>query len=438
MARQSHTSGQQRAGDSGLRGQVVITGMGVVSPIGIGGEAYWESLCRQRSGVGILPDRADMDLPLCMGGAIQGFDPRQYIKPRKALKVMSREIQTGCSAAGLAMQQAGLEGHRVDAQRFGVVFGGDMLYCEPDELQDVYRRCVADGEFSFRRWGKTAMARLYPLWMLMYLPNMIACHIGIAHSARGSSNTICQGETSSLQAMIEAATIILRGRADIMITGGSSSRLSVTPMLYRGMEHLSSRIESPQEACRPFDAARDGTVHGEGAAAFVLESEEHARARGAKVLARLCGWGQFFDHDKRAESPPGRAIGRAIEMALGHAELNADAVGHFNANAAGLVSGDAIEANAVREVLGQVPVTAPASFFGVLGAGRGAVELVASVLALEHGLVPVTLNYTRPDPRCPVNVIHGRPLPAEHPTAVVLNRSQAGQAVAVVLEAGHE
>ena len=134
------------------------------------------------------------------------------------------------------------------------------------------------------------MAKMYPLWMLMYLPNMIACHVGIAHDARGPNNTICQGEVSSLLALIEAATSSSAGHADVMIVGGSSSRLSMTPDVYRGIEHLSSRIDPPAEACRPFDATRDGTVNGEGAAAFVLEREEHAGPVGPRFwLAWLAG-----------------------------------------------------------------------------------------------------------------------------------------------------
>jgi len=418
----------------GSQGNVVITGVGVISPIGIGCDAYWESLSQRRSGVGILPGREHLKLPICMGGAIKDFDPKRYVTPRKALKVMCREIQTGFGAAGLAMAQAQFGEDQLDPDRLGVVFGGDMLYCEPSELQEVYSRCMKDGEFDFSRWGSVAMARLYPLWMLMYLPNMIACHIGIAHAARGSSNTICQGETSSLLAIIEAATVILRGEADVMITGGSSSKLSITPMLYHGLDHLSPRIESPEEACRPFDAARNGVVNGEGAAAFVLESEEHAKARGARIWARLRGWGQAFCDRENTEFPTGHAIVRAIEVGLDRADIAAEDVGHVNAHASGHVSDDAVEATAIERVLGEVPVTAPKSFFGVVGGGSGAVELVASLLALAHGEIPVTLNYTQPDPSCPVNVVHGRSIAASHPTAVVLNRSRSGQAVALVLD----
>ena len=276
------------------RPRVVITGVGVVSPLGIGPEAFWESLCQQRSGVDVLPAVAALDLPLRIGAAVKDFDPKQYVKPRKALKVMSREIQMGFAAASMAVEHAGWQPGQLPPDRTGVLFASDMLYCEPTESVSAYGHCTENGKFHAEQWGGVFMSELYPLWMLMYLPNMVACHIGIAHDARGPNNTICQGEASSLLALIEAAGIIERGHADVMITGGSSSRMTATSMLYRGMDRLSHRIDSPQSACRPFDATRDGAVNGEGAAAFVLEREEFATARGAKILARVAGWGMAF------------------------------------------------------------------------------------------------------------------------------------------------
>jgi 3-oxoacyl-[acyl-carrier-protein] synthase II len=277
---------------------------------------------------------------------------------------------------------------------------------------------------------------MYPLWMLMYLPNMTACHVGIAHDARGPNNTICQGEVSGPLAMIEAASVIRRGHADVMITGGSSSRIGVAPALYRGMTHLSRRIDTPTEACRPFDATRDGTVNGEGAAAFVFESEEHARARGAKILARLRGWGHNYARTDGAWEVHQQAIERSMQQALESAALGAETVGHVNAHASGQVSFDAVEAQAIRQVLGDVPVTAPKSYFGDVGASCGAVEMVASVLALQHQEIPVTLNYSQPDDNCPVNVVHGQPRSADHPTALVLSQAVTGQTVALALDAG--
>ncbi len=415
------------------RPSVVITGVGVVSPLGVGPERYWESLAHQRSGVAVLPAVATLDLPLRIGAAVRDFDAKQYVVPRKAMKVMSREIQMGFAAASMAVEHAALPPGRIPPERMGVLFGCDMLYGEPTETVSAYAHCIEQGTFHAETWGRVFMSELYPLWMLMYLPNMAACHIGIAHDARGPNNTICLGEVSSLLALIEACMILQRGQADLMITGGSSSRVIATSVLYRGMDQLSRRIDTPESACRPFDATRDGSVNGEGAAAFVLEREESAVARGAPILARITGWGSAFAAPAARAFTHGQAIERSIAKMLAAAGWSADDVGHVNAHAGGSIRGDAVEAQAIRAVLDGTPVTAPKSFFGHLGAAEGAMEMLASVLAFAHGQVPVTLNYHQPDPACPVNVVAGEPLPARQATAAVLSQSSQGQAVCVGL-----
>jgi len=417
------------------RPSVVITGIGVVSPLGIGPEAFWESLTQQRSGVDVLPGVADLDLPLRIGGAIKDFDAKQYVKPRKALKVMSREIQTAFAAASMAVEQAGLAPGQLPPERTGVLFASDMLYSEPSESVSAYTHCIEDGRFHAEKWGRVFMSELYPLWMLMYLPNMAACHVGIAHDARGPNNTICQGDASSLLAMIEACVIIQRGHADVMLTGGSSSRMTATSMLYRGMSQLSRRIDAPQSACRPFDATRDGSVNGEGATTFVLEREEFARARGAKILGRVAGWSAAFAAPQSPTATSGQAIEQSIRQSLAAAGWGPSDVGHVNAHASGSVTGDAIEAQAIRAVLGDVPVTAPKSYFGSLGAAGGAVEMVASLLAFAQGQVPVTLNFEHPDPACPVNVVARQPVPTGPATVLKLNQSSAGQVACVAVSA---
>lgn len=413
--------------------RVVITGVGVVSPIGIGVTSYWDSLCQMRSGVVSLESPATRGMPLSIGGAVRDFDGKDYVKPRKALKVMSREIQTGFSAASMAIDVAGLGPGQLPADRTGVVFGSEMLYCEPEDMVAVHNRCIQNGEFHFSQWGPSFGSEMYPLWMLMYLPNMIACHVAIAQDARGPNNTICQGEASSLLALIEAASIIRRGHADVMICGGSSSRLSITPMLYRGVERLARHIEIPAAACRPFDAERDGMVNGEGAAAFILEREEFAVARGASILARVAGCGVTFGSREPAPGLHQAAIERSMTQALRSAELNPSEVGHVNAHASGTIEDDPLEAQAIRNVLADVPVTAPKSFFGNIGSGGGAVEMVASVLAVQHGLVPPTLNFATPDPACPVQVVAQVPLRGRPTTALVLSQSGTGQAACVAL-----
>ncbi len=415
--------------------RVVITGVGVVSPIGIGKHDFWSALDARESGVQELPWLADSDSPVRFGSEIRDFDGKAFVTPRKALKVMCREIQTGYAASSLACADAQLADQSVDPDRFGVVYGCEMLYCELDDLFRVFQRCSAEQHFDFSLWGQFAMKELYPLWMLKYLPNMAACHIGISHDARGPNNTITQGEASSLLAIIEAVTVIERGWADCMIAGGIGNRLSITALTYRGHADISRRNDDPSAACRPFDADRDGMVNGEGTAAFVLETQQHAESRGARILAHVAGYSSTFGLAGK-HGPTSKAIAQSIRQAMASAQVAPDEIGHVNARGASTSDDDAAEAQAIRDCLGDVPVTAPSSFFGNLGAGGGAVEMVASLLAFEKQQIPVTLNYQRPDPRCPVRVVAEQSLPNPGPYALQLSQSGTGQAAALLIGQG--
>ncbi len=415
------------------RNNVVITGLGVISPLGIGPRSFWESLASQTSGIVSLPQFEEAKTPVQIGAPVRDFEPKRLIKPRKAIKVMCREIQLGFAAAAQAVEHGGLPKGHYAADRFGVVFGADMLYCSPHDMIDVYRSCIVDGQFDYDRWGAASMSEMYPLWMLLYLPNMIACHIGIAQDARGPNNTICQGDVSSLLAVIEAVRIVQRGDADVMLCGGGSSRLSVTPMVYRGYRQLSHNNLDPPSACRPFEADRDGLVNGEGAAAFLIERESKALERGAKPLARIGGWGITFGRGEAGDFTHVDAIARAANGCLSATGASRSDVGHLNAHAGGAVVGDRLEAEAIDRLLGKVPVTAPKSYFGTLGAAGGALELAVSLLAFQHGQVPPTLNYKQPDPACPVNVISETARPVDRPLALIQSQSLAGQAVALSL-----
>ncbi len=415
--------------------EIVITGVGLVSPIGVGCQAYWQSLMDGRSGVRRLDLFDGSQLPPALVAQVRELNIAKFVRPRKALKVMGRDIQLGFVAADLACSCAGVEQGTVDPERLGIVFGADMMTCELDELVAAYRRCIVDGRFDFSRWGTLAMDEMFPLWMLKYLPNMPACHIGIAHDARGPNNSLVLGEVSSLAAIAEAMRVIERGQADVMIAGGTGCRTHSAIWARRKVYELSQRVDCPEAACRPFDAGRDGTVHGEGAGAFVLESRRHAEARGARILARILGY--FGAHEPHRPGLPleGTAIGSAIRLALADAQVSPREIGHVNAHGMSTRLDDKIEAQAIRHTLGDVPVTAPKSFFGNLAAGSGAVEMAASVLAFHHGRLPFTLNYQTSDPQCPVHVVSGKPADLGTPTAVVLNHASTGQAVAMVIAA---
>ena len=413
--------------------EVVITGVGVVSPIGVGKQPFWQSLCAGRSGVKPYSLVQGTEMPVRFGGEIADFEPKLYVKPRKSLKVMCREIQLGFAAAALAINDAGLDCEAVDRDRFGVIYGSEMLFGPPQDLEAAYRSCFVDGALHAELYGEKFMSDMYPLWMLKYLPNMAACHIGIAFDARGPNNSITLGEASGLLSVAEGMRIMQRGRADVMIVGGAGSRLDLTQMLFRGDANLSHREDEPETASRPFDADRDGLVNGEGAAAFILETRSHAEHRAAPILAAVRGCGNSFESRLDPKPATGRAIRATISQSLNEAGLTPSDIGHVNAHGVSTIEDDQLEAQAIHACLDDVPVTAPKSFFGNLGAGTGSVEMAASVLGLQAGEIPFTINYETPDPKCPVNVIRDRPLTGTRPTALLLNQSGTGQAAALIL-----
>jgi 3-oxoacyl-[acyl-carrier-protein] synthase II len=414
--------------------EVVITGLGVVCPIGIGAEAYWSSLCTGRSGIDWLEELRGVKLPFRFAGRVKDFDPKQYVQPRKTIKVMCHEIQTAFAAAGMAMSDGKLEKETIAPERLGVVLGSEMLYGELDELAEAVRHCQVDGEFDMSQWGDHAFKDLFPLWMLKYLPNMAACHISIAHDARGPNNSIVEGGASSLLAIGEATAAIERGHADAMLAGGSGSSVSFGCLPFRGWEHLTKWDGEPAGASRPFEARRSGLVPGEGSGMVLLETREHAEKRGATVLARVAGCASRYEPPgDPGTKRTGQAIKNSIEAALKAAKMSPADIGHVNAHGESSIEQDRIEAQAIRAMLGDVPVVALKSYFGNLGAGSGLVELIGSVLALVHGQLPATLNYEQPDADCPVNVVREKGMPVGKPAALVLNQSNTGQAAAVII-----
>jgi 3-oxoacyl-[acyl-carrier-protein] synthase II len=276
------------------------------------------------------------------------------------------------------------------------------------------------------------MVVTFPLSFLRVLPNMIASHISIAHDARGPNNTIHHAEVSSLLAIAEAARVIERGMADVMLAGGASSELNpFDHVRFSVYGRVSREYEAPATVARPFDAGRTGEVRGEGATVFVLESRRHAEARGATILGRIAGWATACE--PRNGPLQGTALRQVIGLAVERAGWSPRDVGHINAQGFSTRHDDVLEAQAICGVLGNTPVTAPSSFFGNLSAAGGATEMATSVLGLRRGLVPPTLNYDRPDPGCPLRVVAGECESSPAATALMLNWTPLGQAIAVAV-----
>lgn len=419
--------------------RVVITGIGVVSPVGVGKDAFWENLINGRSGIGFLRAFPSDNLPSKLAAEIADFNPLQFLRQRKALKVMSRDIQLGVCAANMAVDDGRLRSGEVDPDRFGIVYGAGRMPPAPAELVEAATYCTPDDSFNFDLFGSECMAQIYPLWLLPQLPNMPACHIAIEQDARGPNNTITCREASALLALAEAVNTIQRGAADCMIVGACGSDVHPFDIARLNLSDGLSHRNDPTGACRPFDIDRDGCIVGEGAAAFLVESYEFARRRGADVYAEVVAVAGGSDGSGYLSGAVGLGLVRAMEAALRKAHIEPRELGHINAHGQSTRHDDLVEARAYHRAFGdaaeKIPVTGLKSYFGTFDAGTGAVELAGSLLALRYGTVPFTLNHEHPDPHCRLNVIHHEPHRLRNFTALSVNRTAVGQSAAAVIRA---
>jgi 3-oxoacyl-[acyl-carrier-protein] synthase II len=415
--------------------RAVITGIGVLSPIGIDADSFWTSLQEGRSGVRSIQTFDASALPVRIAGEIPDFDAKNYVEKnqRKGLRMMARTVQLAVAAAHLAMKDGAVDKSQLVPERFGVEFGAGLIATDLPELGDAARVSAncQPGRIDLAKWGEQGLPAIQPLWMLKYLPNMLACHVSILQDARGPNNSVTEGDAASLLAMGEAFRILTRDQADFFLVGGAESKINPLSLVRQCLfEPLSRRNDAPEKACRPFERNRDGVVVGEGAGVFVLEELEHARKRGARIYAELVGFGAAFSPDMR-----GDGLARAVRAALKDAGVGPEEVDHVNAHGLASRESDEWEAQNLQSVFagGDTSVVAVKSYIGNLGAAGGSTEMAASVLGLHHGLVPATLNYEEPDPACPVRVTTGAPRPATRPYAVKVGFTQMGQCAALVL-----
>ena len=255
---------------------VVLTGMGVFSPLGSDAHQHYLALLEGKSGVKVIEPYGGVDGYHWLGACIENFDPKLHVQPRKAIKVMCREIQMAFGSAMQACRQSNLAVRTVESDRIGTVFTGEIILSDLHDAEEITRLCTTDGVMNHSLWSIQAMGNMYPLWMLKALPNMAACHVGIALDARGPNNTITTEGTSSLGAMLEAINVIRRDKADVMLVGSTASRVNPLRLIQRHNEDYTISYERAETACRPFGADRDGAVAAETSSAIVLERRSHA------------------------------------------------------------------------------------------------------------------------------------------------------------------
>lgn len=425
---------------------VVITGIGVLTPIGIGRDVFWSSLSAGRSGLKQVELLSYVGTPGCIGGEVSDFNDetakKQHLKSvRKNLKVMCREIQMGVASALQAMEDAGLQPGSVSPDRIGVDFGANLMSSPPEVLLGAAMKSVsgdaAHRAFDFDQWGENGIRGMEPLWLLRYLPNMPGCHIGIAIDARGPNNSITHDEASGGLVIAEAANAIRRDRADVMITGVTGTRLHTVKACHSALWDVLA--EGPAETrVRPFDQSRSGEALAEASCTLILEAREHAEARGAKILGTLLGCGSSTVASIDGKADEATAIFQSAQAALQRAGLGVSDLGHISACASGHIERDHYEAVGLRRLLGthveSVPVTAFKSYMGSSGSAAGLCEVAASLISLEHGLIPKTLNFSASDPDTQLDVVHGEHRPTTNGIFLKTSVTRMGQASAVVIK----
>jgi 3-oxoacyl-[acyl-carrier-protein] synthase II len=399
--------------------RVVVTGIGIVSPVGIGSAAFWANLLAGKVGIARIASFDPGGFPCQIAGEVPAYKigdyvPRSY---RKATKVMARDIELAVAAADDAFKDSGLKSTAYsdtpdfDGARFGCNIGAGLINAELNELTAAMNTARGEGDrLDLAKWGREGMNQLTPLWLLKYLPNMLACHVTIIHQLKGPSNTITCADASSHLAIGEAFRTIQRGKADLAICGGAESKVQPMGLARQTMLHrlTETHNNSPADAVRPFDADADGTALGEGGGLLILEEYERAKARGAKIYAELVGFGASQDSYKVTDpEPSGHSYAKAILNSLKEADLTTADVDLHVPNGLGIPAFDRAELAGLKiaycDRLSTVAISPIKAQIGSLAAGSG-VDAAAAVLALHHGEIPPAVNTRKPMDGVKLNV----------------------------------
>ena len=402
--------------------RVVITGMGVVSPLGNSVGTFWQGLCEGRSGIRRVETFPVDDFPSQIAGEAPPVQPEGF--GAKEMRRYSRAIVFAVAAADEAMKQAGVDMDKEDPYRCGVIVGSGFGGTEV-----IYENAV--------KLDKAGPRRVSPLLVPSGIINMIPGVLAIRYHFQGMNKSVVTACATGTQCIGDAVMWIRQNKADVMLAGASEA--CVTPLGLAGfgaMHALSTRNDEPEKASRPFDRDRDGFVLAEGAGILVLESEEHARARGAEILAEVVGVGETCDaHHITAPAPDAQPVAQAMRLALQEAGLSPSAIDYYNAHGTSTRLNDPIETLALKQVFGDSmpPVSSTKSMTGHLLGAAGAIEAIACVMAVRDGILPPNINYENPDPECAVNIVANVAREASVATAMSNSLGFGGHNASIIL-----
>ena len=430
--------------------RVVITGFGQITPLGLTADETWTSLCAGKIGINTITAFDPVGFRCKIAGQVPEYKIRDHVPKthRKATKLMSRDIELSVIAANEALKHAGLvtkgidpENINIDPERIAINLGAGLISCDLVELAPAIAASVTNGEFDIHKWGAEGLDLVTPLWLLKYLPNMLACHVGIIHDIQGPSNTITCAETSGHLAIAEATQVIARGSGDIALAGGAEAKVNPIVMIRQCLLKRATceNNDEPASACRPFDADAKGSVFGEAAGVVILEELEHAKKRNAKIYAEVAGLGQSNSINPAYEhiEPDGKGIQIAIEKALAEAKIQPDDLDLIIPHGTGIPTDDLAEANAIQAALGdaaaKIPVWPTKSMMSNTGAASGAVDVIAALCAMRDGKIPAAKNCNRIAAGCNLNIIT-KQQEKNIRFALCCSYTYGGQTAAVVLK----
>lgn len=380
--------------------KVVVTGMGTINPLGLSVQEYWQGLVAGKSAIGPITHFDASNFRVKVDAEVRGFDPTKYMD-LKVVDRTSRTIQFAIAAAKQAVQAAQLDMTRETPERVGVIIS-----------------TMTEQGYIIRGWEllqKTGPRRADPLFITKSTVSAASMQVGMMMGAKGPNSSVNSLCASGADAIGSAGNFIRLGYADVMIAGGSDA--SLEPVGVAGIDQLGalSHEPDPAKACRPFDLNRNGFVYGEGAGVLVLESYEHAKRRGAPILAELAGAGWSFDaHDATAPAPEAEAY--AMRVALQSAKANMDEVDYINAHGTSTKLNDACETKAIKMVFGdrayKIPISSTKSMIGHGITAAGAIETIAAILVMNNGIIHPTINYETPDPACDLDYVPNVARPA--------------------------
>ncbi len=405
--------------------RVVVTGMGIMSPLGNTVDEYWNGLVAGTSGVEYIQSFDASEFPCVVSGEVRDFNPELYM-PAKQVRRLGRFSQFAVAASKDAIEDAGLDLDAEDREMIGVILGNGIgSFPDTEEQASVF----------FER----GHSRVSPTFMPKMLPNMAAANVAMAFDLGGFNNTAITACAAGTQAIGDAAEAIRAGRANVMLAGGTEAGICALGLAaFCAMRALSQRKDDPHGSSRPFDSGRDGFVPSEGAATLILESLERAQARGAHIYAEILGYGAGSDaHDFVAPREDGKGAARAMRWAIANAGIDPSEVDHINAHGTSTPLGDIAETTAIKLVFGdsaaRIPVTSTKSMVGHLLGAAGAVEAVAAVQTLQSGTIHPTINLTDPDPSCDLDYVPNEARQA-NPSVVLSNSfGFGGQNACIVL-----